>query len=117
MKRKSSRYRRIAFPAPFVRPIEDRQPTSSPTEEPRRQGRKIFIITQVRRSATPTAAGGKTQRVLVFDNHPDSLRLLFGRLPDRHVDLSKPQRVSSWELILVSILTMSALIGMFWPIL
>ena len=62
------------------------------------------------------AAGKKTRRILIFDDHPDSLRLVFGRRPNPHVYLSAP-RVISWELILASIVTIGALIGMFWPIL
>ena len=56
------------------------------------------------------------RRILIFDDHPDSLRLVFGGGANPHIDLSAPQRVSSWELVLVSILIMVALIGMFWPL-
>lgn len=57
------------------------------------------------------------RNILIFDDHPDSLRLVFGRRANQHVHLSAPQRVISWELILASIVTMGALIGMFWLIL
>ena len=78
--------------------------------------RRIFIIEQTRLSPSRNAAAKKTRHILIFDNHPDSLRLAFGRDANPHGDLSVLQRVSSWELVLVSILTMGALIGMFWPL-
>ena len=120
MKRKSSRYRRIAFPAPFVRRSTDQQRDSagiaSANEQRVLRSKRFFVVKQVRRLESPTGTHKKIQRILIFDNHPDSLRLVFKRGANSDVDLSVPQRVSSWELILVSILTMTALIGMFWPL-
>jgi len=76
--------------------------------------KKIFTIVA---PPLPASSGGKTIRsILIFDNHPDSLRLVFERRANPHSDLSAPERVISWELILASILTMAALIGMFWPL-
>jgi hypothetical protein len=79
--------------------------------------RKIFVIKQELQVPQANAADTKMRCVLIFDDHPDSLRLVFGRRANPHVHLSAPQRVISWELILASIVTMGALIGMFWPIL
>ena len=67
---------------------------------------------------TPGArADKKIRRILIFDNHPESLRLVFARRPDPQINFAMPQRVSSWELIIVCSLTVVGLIGMFWPIL
>ena len=74
------------------------------------------MIKQVRRLKSTIGTRTKIRRILIFDNHPDSLDLVFGRQASPHLDLSRPPRVSPWELILVSILTMVALIGMFWPL-
>jgi hypothetical protein len=75
---------------------------------------RIFAIVT---PSLPADVDYKTiRRVLIFDNHPDSLRLVFGRQASPHLDPSRPPRVSPWELILVSILIMGALIGMFWPL-
>ena len=74
------------------------------------------MIKQVRRLESTTGTQKKIRRILIFDNHPDSLRLVFGRRANPHIHLSAPERVISWELILVSILIMGALIGMFWPL-
>jgi hypothetical protein len=119
MKRTSFRKGVMVFPRPLVRPVIDRQlnlaQTSSGSGQ-RRRTRKIFVIKQTSRLPLTNAAGRKIRRILIFDDHPDSLRLIFGRRANPHVDLFSPQRVSSWELILVSILTMGVLIGMFWPL-
>src|SRR5216683_326135 len=103
MKRERPHYRGMALPTSFV----DRQ---------RSRTRKIFIIKKTSRLPSTNAAGKKIRRILIFDNHPDSLRLIFGERASPYVDLSVPQRVSSWQLIVVSILTMSALFGMVWPL-
>jgi hypothetical protein len=45
--------------------------------------------------------GRKTiRRILIFDNHPDSLRLVFGRRLNADVDLSTPQTTSRRYIIL-----------------
>jgi hypothetical protein len=121
MKRKSSRYQAIPFSARLVGPVEDGHPDlfrlPSVSGQSVARARKIFVIKQTRRlPATNAAAGKKMQRILIFDNHPDSLRLVCRAGAKSHGDLSVLQPVSSWELILVSILTMGALIGMFWPL-
>jgi len=109
----------MALPTLFVRRITEGQLNLAQTSSGDRQRswtRKIFIIKKTSRLPSTNAAGKKIRRILIFDNHPDSLRLLFGERTNPHVDLSVPQRVSSWELIVVSILTMSALFGMVWPL-
>lgn len=121
MKRTSFRKRVTAFPAPFVRSAVDREANfaqpSSASGRRRRRGRKIFIIKQRRRLPAANGTDRNIQRVLMFDNHPDTIRLIFGNGANRHVDLAAPERVSLWDLVLVSALVMSALIGMFWPLL
>ena len=107
------------MPTSFVRRITEGQLNLAQTSSGDRQRsrtRKIFIIKKTSRLPSTNAAGKKIRRILIFDNHPDSLRLLFGERTNPYVDLSVPQRVSSWELIVVSILTMSALFGMVWPL-
>lgn len=115
MKRKSSPYRRIVFPSPVVGPIADRQPNLARgffvNGQRNLRARKIFLIEQT------TCARKKIRRVLILDNHPDSLRLVLGGGANPHDDLSEPHRVSSWDLIIVSTLTVGVLVGMFWPLL
>jgi hypothetical protein len=110
----------MTFRAPFVRPVSDLQPDlalrASENREPGLRPRKIFVIKQASRRPATNTAGKQIRRILIFDDHPDSLRLVFGRRANSQIDLSTPSRASSWELILVSMLTMGALIGMFWPL-
>jgi hypothetical protein len=120
MKRKDFRRRPISFPEPFVRPVTGAGvffPLSAANEKSRPRARKIFIIKQARRLASTNGTQKKLRRILIFDDHPDSLRLVFGHRANPHVDPSAPERVSSLELILVSILMIGGLVGMFWPLL
>jgi len=119
MKRKDFRHRPISFPERFVRPTTGPSlyRLSAASEKPRRRARRIFVIKQARRLASTNGTEKKLRRILIFDDHPDSLRLVFERGANPHVDHSAPERVSSLELILVSILTMVAFLGMFWPLL
>ena len=116
MKRKSFRDRQIQVPAPLIGPIAARESkfaqTSSGIREPRLRRKRLFIIKQVSRSGTDK----KIRRVLIFDNHPDSLRLIFEGGAISHHELPKSRHVSSWELIIVCSLTVVGLIGMFWPL-
>jgi hypothetical protein len=136
MKRKSFQHRQVSFPAPFVRPIANHQPNLARpfpvSRPPGIRAKKIFVIKQSSRPfdfrsgqalAAPNAARKKIRHILIFDDHPDSLRLVFGRRANPsgrrvnpHVHLSAPPRASSWELILVSMLTVGALVAMFWPL-
>ena len=97
MKRESSYNRQATLPRLFVR---------------LRCAKKLCVIKQVLRSRNGIAKG---VRIVVFDNHPDTLRLIFHLRRNEDVDLA-PTRASSWELVLVSIVIMGALFGMFWPI-
>jgi hypothetical protein len=110
----------MALRGPFVRPSADEQLNLGPLSaigQQRGRTKKIFIIKQTSRIPSINAAGRKIRRILIFDNHPESLRLVFGRRPHAFIDLSGPQCVSSWQLIIVSIVTIGALVGMFWPLL
>jgi hypothetical protein len=119
MKRKTSHYRALPLPPHFVRPITNRQPDlvrlSSAHGQRDLHARKIFVIEQVRRLPS-TNADKKIRRILIFDNHPDSLRLVFGRRADSHVHLSDPQRMTSSGVALLWILVMGLLLAMFWPL-
>lgn len=121
MKREWPHDRRMALPAQFVRPGADYHLNFARalplTGQRRGRAKKIFVIKKTSRLPSTNTAGRKIQRVLIFDNHPDSLRLAFEYLPHRDVDLSRWQRVRSWELIIVSTLTLAGLVGMFWPLL
>jgi hypothetical protein len=50
------------------------------------------------------------QHILIFDDHPESLRLVFGR-PSAEIDLPRPPGARLWPLVLLSILIVSSLIA------
>jgi hypothetical protein len=119
MKREWPHYRGTALPEQFVRSSAEDQLYFKPSARTGQQGRrtkKIFVIKNTSRLSSTNAAGKKIRRILIFDNHPDSLRLVFGRRPLPDVDLIRSKRVGSWELILVSIVTIAGLVGIFWPL-
>ena len=53
------------------------------------------------------------QHVLIFDDHPESLRLVFGGAT-AEIDLSRPRSASSRHLVLLSILIMGLLSAILW---
>jgi len=120
MKRERPNYRRMVLRAPFIRPGADDQPGlarvfSRTAKQPER--RKIFVVKQTSRLPSTNEKGKKIRRILIYDNHPDSLRLVFGRRLDPFADPSRPRRVGVgfWELVIASILMIAGLVGMFWP--
>ena len=121
MKKEWRHYRGMASPASFVRPSADDQSnlarTFSVTGERPGRTRKIFVIKKTSRQRSTNAAGKKIRRILIFDDHPESLRLVFGHRLHQDVDLSGQQRAGWWDLVIVSALTIGLLVGMFWPLL
>jgi hypothetical protein len=111
----------MALPASLVNPSAEDRLNSAPgffvTGPQSARTRKIFVIKQTSRLPSTNTTGKKIRRILIFDDHPESLRLVFGHRPNPYVDLSGPQRVNSWELIIVSMVTIAGLVGMFWPLL
>ena len=79
-------------------------------------GRKrIFAIVSAPKSSND--GGKRALRVLIFDNHPDSLGLVFNGESNPPIDLSPPRLLKVRYLILVVSLTLSVLTAMFWPLL
>ena len=75
--------------------------------------RKIFAIVT---PPMPADVGCKTiRRILIFDNHPDSLRLL-SKLHVRPDDLAATRRAHPVYLIFALLLILALSIAMFWPL-
>jgi hypothetical protein len=75
--------------------------------------KKIFAIVA---PPIPADVGCKTiRRILIFDNDPDSLRLL-SRLHVRPDDLAATRRAHPVYLIFASLLMLALSIAMFWPL-
>jgi hypothetical protein len=84
-------------------------------DDSRRSGRKRIFAAVSR--AIPTAIGGKTIRhILIFDNHTDSLRLIFGSGLDSDSDASWRQERRT-SIICGSILIVMVVAAMLWPLL
>jgi len=74
--------------------------------------KKIFAIVA---PSMPADLGCKTtRRILIFDNHPDSLRLVFGPRAS-HGQLPDPQRTPTWVVALLWILVVGLVMAMFVP--
>jgi hypothetical protein len=77
-----------------------------PNATTRRQ-KKIFVV-----ASRPVAESGKTIRhIVIFDNHPASLRLLLSS------DLIPQRRNKVFYAVLAIALVLAAGLGMFWPLL
>jgi len=73
----------------------------------RRGQKRIFAVV-----ARPVTINGKTvRRILIFDNHPESLRLLFKS------DLMPRRGNEFFYAVLTIVLVLAAGLGMFWPLL
>jgi len=77
--------------------------------------KKIFaIVTSLR----PADVGCKTvRRIVIFDNHPDSLRLVLQSCVDLHRDDAATRREKRTSIICGSILIAMVLGAMLWPLL
>ena len=77
--------------------------------------KKIFAIVA---PPIPADVGCKTiRRILIFDNHPDSLRLVSGyRGEDSHFRVFDSPRTISWGVTLLWILVVGLMMAMFWPL-
>jgi hypothetical protein len=116
MKRRSYHYQARTFNPP----AEDRSSNSfrvlSPDRQPGLRAKRIFIVRQtVQVPSTSSAEGRKVQHVLIFDDHPESLRLVFADTPVEF-DLSPPHRASPWPLILLWILIIGSMTAILWPL-
>jgi hypothetical protein len=66
----------------------------------------------------PADLGGKTiRRILIFDNHPDSLRLVFGRRLNTDFDLGAPQITSRRYTILGLVPILAVVLTTLWLLL
>jgi len=121
MKRRSYHHRARISDAPLLKPpAEDGSSNSfrflSLGRQPGTQAKRIFFIKRtIHQAPTNSAEGRNVQHILIFDDHPESLRLVFGSgTPE--VDLPPPLRASSWYLVLLSIVIISLVIAILWPL-
>lgn len=77
----------------------------SETTTPRQK--RIFVVA----SRLVTESGKTMRHIVIFDNRPESLRLLF------RSDLMPRQRNDAFYAALAIVLVLAAGLGMFWPLL
>jgi hypothetical protein len=76
--------------------------------------KRIFAIAS---PPLPGSSGGKTIRtILIFDNHPESLRLLYRQRSSRDVDLVATRRAHPVYLVFALLLMLALSVAMFWPL-
>jgi hypothetical protein len=77
--------------------------------------KRIFAIVS---RPIPSDVKGKTiRRILLFDNHPDSLRLIFETGVDSESDAAAWRRERRTSVICGSILIAMVVAAMLWPLL
>ncbi len=76
--------------------------------------KRIFAI--VSRPISTEVEGKTLRRILIFDNHPDSLRLVSRLCVDPDVDLVAARRAHPVYLIFALLLMLALSIAMFWPL-
>ena len=75
-----------------------------PVPRPRGQSeiepRKVFILKGEERLASNDGSAKTIQRILIFDNHPETLHLLFGRAAAAWADPEAEESTRWWESLL-----------------
>jgi hypothetical protein len=61
------------------------------------------------------ASPGKVRHILIFDDHPESLRLAFGRAVDLRFHFSNRERMISWTTVLLWGVVIGLMVAIFWP--
>ena len=69
--------------------------------------KRIFVVA----SRAVTESEKTIRHIVIFDNHPDTLRLLFSS------DLMLRRRNEFFYAVLTIVLVLAAGLGMFWPLL
>src|SRR5438105_934089 len=119
MQRRSYHHRARIFDAAFLKPPAEARSSHSfrspsPDRHPGRRTKRIFVVKQaIQLPPTNSAQGRNVQHILIFDDHPESLRLVFGKATPE-IDLSGPPDASSRHLVLLSILIVGLLTAILW---
>jgi hypothetical protein len=121
MQRRSNHHRARIFNAALLKPPAEAPSSNSIRflsfdRQPGASVKRIFIVKQaIQLPPTNSAEGKSVQHILIFDDHPESLRLVFGRATTE-IDLPRPPRAGLWPLVLLLIVIISSLIAIFWPL-
>jgi hypothetical protein len=79
--------------------------------------RRLFVFTKTGVLPTTTGPGRQIHRILIFDDHPDSLRLILGGSACRETSPIAQKRISARSLIFPALALIVALLTIVWPLL
>jgi hypothetical protein len=75
-------------------------PVPLPSEQSGIEPRRVFVFRREERLAANHGPAKIVQRILIFDNHPETLHLLFGRGAHTWADPETEESTRWWEPIL-----------------
>jgi hypothetical protein len=120
MERESSGYRWMGFSGGFVRPGTERTPVldflSSPPAQGGLQARKIFVLRQERGLDSRTGQGKTIRSILIFDDHPSSLRLVLAPIANPQADHPAQATTRWWEPLLGGMLLIGTVVAILLPL-
>jgi hypothetical protein len=120
MERESSGYRWMGFSRAFVRPGTERTLVLDlPPFAPPQAGlhaRKVFVIKQERKFYSRTGQGKTIRSILIFDNHPSSLRLVLAPVANPRADHPAQPTARWWEPLLGGMLLSGAVVVILLPL-
>jgi hypothetical protein len=120
MERESSGYRGMGFSGGFARPGTERRVVLNLLRFARAHrglhARKIFVIKHEGRLHSRTGEGKTVRSILIFDDHPSSIRLVLAR--DAHPRGGPAAQPTSrwWEPFLGGMLIIGAVLVIFLPL-
>src|SRR3954454_9123096 len=113
MKRRKFRDEKRALAASLVRQNPSPQPKITANQSPRRHARKLFIVKEVTSFPNTNVTAVRIQRILIFDNHPKTLRMV----SLRHLGATLGRasfRPKHHDVILALFLMLLLAAAMFW---
>lgn len=78
--------------------------------------RRVFVFRKTSLLPTTNSQGKRIQRILIFDDHPDSLRLILGPPVKPPIRPAARERASARHFILPGLAIIGAFLAMVWPL-
>jgi hypothetical protein len=119
MKRNNFWQRPAPLPGQFIRKPNESDKVNSVAFFGERPSipKKIFVLRRTSRLTETNGPVKIVQRVLMFDDHPDSLRLILGPSADPRPYARSGDRDILWDFILPGIAILVGVIAMLWLLL
>jgi hypothetical protein len=78
--------------------------------------KRVFVFRKTSFLPTTKGQGKRIQRILIFDDHPDSLRLILGPPVKWTIRRVIRERASTRHFLLPGLVIIGALLAMVWPL-